>query len=430
MARKMAKTTKRRQAKKPAVKKPRQAPARGKTAPSKSKAAGKKPAKVAAPKKSSTIAAEGVVSIRMYRGLLGDFFLVKHKAGDSIFTMLIDCGVLQCIGSAQSKPSTSRGKERIKAGVADLMQDTGGKLDLVVATHEHYDHLSGFILANDAFKSLKIGKVWMAWTEDRADALANGYRSKKNKALTALAALSQSSSLASSDAMQTVSNLLQFYGGPGAIQNGAMGVAGKATGAELPGNASCEAVLDWLRNKAGAANVSFLKPGQALHWGINGAFRAYVLGPPRDDAKLRQLDPSKGEQREVYLARGEDVETASGLAAIHGDRAGDGRLEDQPFARLYWRSYKGLHGGNIELKGVKPANHPIVKLYETTQPSSARIDGEWLDSVEGLALKIDGDVNNTSLALALEVTQTRVLLFPADAQVGRASCRERVFVGV
>ena len=34
------------------------------------------------------------------------------------------------------------------------------------------------------------------------------------------------------------------------------------------------------------------------------------------------------------------------------------------------------------------------------------------------ALKIDNDVNNTSLALALELADKRVLLFPGDAQVG------------
>src|SRR5262245_29768461 len=37
---------------------------------------------------------------------------------------------------------------------------------------------------------------------------------------------------------------------------------------------------------------------------------------------------------------------------------------------------------------------------------------------EDLALKIDGDVNNTSLALALELADKKVLLFPGDAQVG------------
>jgi len=39
----------------------------------------------------------GTVSIRMYRGLLGDSSLVRHAAGGRAFKMLIDCGVLQRI---------------------------------------------------------------------------------------------------------------------------------------------------------------------------------------------------------------------------------------------------------------------------------------------------------------------------------------------
>ncbi|WP_334410103.1 hypothetical protein [Bradyrhizobium sp. AZCC 1721] len=113
--------------------------------------------------------------------MLGDFFFVKHVVGADTFKMLIDCGVLQCIGTKASKPTTSLGKERIIAGAADFMKDCGGALDLVVATHEHYDHLSGFILANDTFRSLKIAKVWMAWTEDRTDEVANGYRKQEEQ---------------------------------------------------------------------------------------------------------------------------------------------------------------------------------------------------------------------------------------------------------
>ena len=76
------------------------------------------------------------------------------------------------------------------------MTETGGDVDLVVATHEHYDHLSGFILASEEFKNFKIGKVWMAWTEDRADKIANGYRNKTKKALAALAGLALNPALA------------------------------------------------------------------------------------------------------------------------------------------------------------------------------------------------------------------------------------------
>jgi hypothetical protein len=359
----------------------------------------------------------GKVSVRMYRGLLGDFFLVRHTSGNNQFKMLIDCGVLQCIGTAQAKPSTSRGKQRIVAGVADFMRETGGQLDLVVATHEHYDHLSGFMLANDAFKDLKIGKVWMAWTEDRTDKLANSYRSKNKKALTALAALTQNPALAASDEMETVRNLLQFYGDIESMRSSALGMAKPTNGSKLSGNASCEAVLEWLRQKAGASNVSFLKPGEVVRWGVNDAFRAYVLGPPREDEFLRKLDPSPGAQREVYLARPEDVETVWGLAAIHGYLNGSADEAEQPFTPPYRRPY---HDGDKRhaKKRVKSPDDLIVRLYRSKQDFDRSIDQEWLGSAENLALKIDGDVNNTSLALALELADRRVLLFPGDAQVG------------
>jgi hypothetical protein len=362
----------------------------------------------------------GTVSIRMYRGLLGDFFFVKHTVGANAFKMLIDCGVLQCIGSKANKPVTSLGKERIIAGADDFMKACGGELDLVVATHEHYDHLSGFILANDIFKPLKIAKVWMAWTEDRSDKVANGYRNKKNKAFAALSALARSPALAaSSDEMKTVTNLLQFYGGLDPMVGDGMGVARQKGGADLAGNASCEAVLEWLRNRAGPGNVAFLKPGEVARWGVADAFRAYVLGPPREDPKkLRQLDPSKGTAREVYLARGEDVETVVGLAAFHGDSAGPARLEDQPFVPLHWCPY-GPNGKRLKKVAAKrQPNAQVAAIYAKGDAKYRRIDTDWLGSAENLALKIDGDVNNTSLALGLELTDSRVLLFPGDAQVG------------
>lgn len=48
-----------------------------------------------------------------------------------------------------------------------------------------------------------------------------------------------------------------------------------------------------------------------------------------------------------------------------------------------------------------------------------RIDTDWLQSAEHLALKLDSATNNTSLVLAIELVDSgKVLLFPGDAQVG------------
>src|SRR5208282_1512747 len=48
-----------------------------------------------------------------------------------------------------------------------------------------------------------------------------------------------------------------------------------------------------------------------------------------------------------------------------------------------------------------------------------KIDMDWLSAAADLALQLDNDTNNTSLALAIELLDTgEVLLFPGDAQVG------------
>ena len=47
-----------------------------------------------------------------------------------------------------------------------------------------------------------------------------------------------------------------------------------------------------------------------------------------------------------------------------------------------------------------------------------RIQGEWMAGAGEFALQLDSDTNNTSLALAFELPDGRVLLFPGDAQVG------------
>src|SRR4029077_1544204 len=83
------------------------------------------------------------VRVRMYRQGLGDCFLLSFGK-DSSFTeaahVLIDCGTL----------GATTTKVKIKDVVADIALTTKNKttakseLALLVATHEHQDHLSGF----------------------------------------------------------------------------------------------------------------------------------------------------------------------------------------------------------------------------------------------------------------------------------------------
>jgi hypothetical protein len=96
--------------------------------------------------------------IRAYNVGLGDCIYCRIPKARSVggtvddFHILIDCGSLSGIG-------------RLQAAVAHLQTvlpaAPGGKkrLDLLVATHEHKDHILGFGL--DAFEDLAIGQIWM-----------------------------------------------------------------------------------------------------------------------------------------------------------------------------------------------------------------------------------------------------------------------------
>lgn len=382
------------------------------------------------------------VAVRMYRGILGDCFLLTHVYQGQVYRALIDCGVLQCIGSSGSKPKTKEGTERIVDVVRDLHASTGGKLDLVIATHEHYDHLSGFILAHDLFKQFEIGALWTAWTEDRKDPLANEIRAKRSKGLEALAALVQPgtrdrpSALVPmpnlsrankkqkealeeareriTDRIKTIADLLQFYG---EVEPWEPDLA--AAKRERPPYdpekkpRSCENVLQWLAHRVGEDKVTPLEPGMQVRFGVEGRLTANVLGPPRLRSRLLKMDPTKGAS-EVYLVAQDDVTALSSTLKFQADDGAGSRptrapVEELPFASRF------LDRPDLS---ESPASKDIRKLYEDPQSASRRIDGEWTASAEALALKIDGDVNNTSLALAIEVEGGDVLLFPADAQVG------------
>lgn len=116
--------------------------------------------------------------VRMYRQGLGDCFLISLKrsqGGD--YKILIDCGVI--LGTPDAAT--------VMTNVVDnIVATTDGAIDLLVATHEHWDHVSGFIQASSSFERLTVGEVWLAWTEDPDDPLAKKLGKERRDALAAL----------------------------------------------------------------------------------------------------------------------------------------------------------------------------------------------------------------------------------------------------
>ena len=115
------------------------------------------------------------VRIRMYRQGLGDCFLLSFpKAGGNYTHVMIDCGVVL---------GTSQPEAVMKKIAQDIEKETGGTLDVLVITHEHWDHLSGFDSnqARSVFEEITVNQLWLAWTEEEGNPLADQLRNEREK---------------------------------------------------------------------------------------------------------------------------------------------------------------------------------------------------------------------------------------------------------
>ncbi|MBP6812003.1 MAG: hypothetical protein KA138_10815 [Saprospiraceae bacterium] len=96
--------------------------------------------------------------IRLYNVGLGDCIYVRIPADSPAtndFHILIDCG------SLGEKVLLENALKDLETKMLPSVGNTGKKrLDLLVATHPHKDHIIGF--DPDAFKNIQIGQVWLS----------------------------------------------------------------------------------------------------------------------------------------------------------------------------------------------------------------------------------------------------------------------------
>ena len=104
--------------------------------------------------------AVGAVCVRFYCQGIGDCHLLRfEKPVGGFFWVLIDCGV---------HSSVQKGTQTIQ-DIVDNIATLTRRLDVIVLTHEHWDHNSGFLSARDTFKQFEVGEIWLGWTENAAD---------------------------------------------------------------------------------------------------------------------------------------------------------------------------------------------------------------------------------------------------------------------
>jgi hypothetical protein len=340
----------------------------------------------------------GEVKVRMYRQGLGDCFLLAFPGAERPSYVLIDCGLV----------TSAPNREKIRQAAADIREVTGGRLDLLVVTHEHWDHVSGFLEALDEFAQMTIENLWLAWTEDETQELARKILAERSLRFADVrAAVDRARGQAG---MAHVRGLLDFFGEPQAL--GAAG-GGRAT----------TAALDQAR-KLSKTPPRYCYPKEELKVPGAQGVRVYVLGPPLSQEKMEQVNPTAAGHETYTEADGPALtaRTSFLMAARYGGTTTALDLQDQDLFDLSFpfdRSHR-LSEEEAKADSFFQQNYGFQAAEATKQgPEWRRIDDDWLEAAEDLALRLDRLTNNTSLALAFELVNSRkVLLFPADAQVG------------
>ena len=110
------------------------------------------------------------IRVRMYRTGIGECFLLTFPRLGVPSHMLINCGMLM---------GTPGAEERMRNVARDIQNETSGGLDVLVATHPHWDKVSGFVQAKSVFDDMSVGQVWLGWTEDPNDPQAEMLRRKR-----------------------------------------------------------------------------------------------------------------------------------------------------------------------------------------------------------------------------------------------------------
>jgi beta-lactamase superfamily II metal-dependent hydrolase len=351
--------------------------------------------------------------VRMYCAGFGDCFLLAFtgRVGKPVYVW-IDCGALP----HDSMPGGAKTWfTRILESIQRTVGDQGVRL--LVVTHKHSDHLSGFYDAQDVFKKIDVREIWMPWTDDPGDRTALRLAARERDLLRVAqkaadhfgqARRRDDAHLASMTA--GLDSLLQFSGSLAAVG--------------VPTDSLQKTVQD-------KRTPQYLKASLTPRT-LDGApgLRIHVLGPPEAGKLLKKMDPSGGEKREVYLSglalnSTLALDVAMGLddpaSAIDQDR--EVAELSFPFASDLQRPAEKIHQPESGAETRRSLLRELLKTFggESTDPRSSwrSIDFDWLRPAVAMALKADGFRNNTSLALAFELGEGGpVLLFPGDAQVG------------
>jgi beta-lactamase superfamily II metal-dependent hydrolase len=367
------------------------------------------------------------VTVRMYCMGTGDCFLVKFRSGKKeIFTMMIDCG--SCRG----------GQQDFTPYVQDLAGSLANKtIDLLVITHEHNDHVNGFDKCYDIFKGLTIKEAWFAWTEDPTDSTgaAAVLKQQQQKMRTglrnAIDALDSNRKAFLKDKTHNAyripleDNHAAFLMGLDTLASINLSDVPQDDKPSLPGMRKIKELLTAKKTK-----IRYLSPGTSFDLPHLPGLTFHVLGPPANRDAIFGDGKAGADVYNKNLALNDSSLPVNAFIGLTGDIT----RNDLPFASVYideppasevTPSSRAILPPNAASQAetaaapVGKGSGSVISAYYDPSCDWRRIDNDWLNSAGALALRLNSHINNTSLVLAIEFTNTnKVILFPGDAEFG------------
>jgi hypothetical protein len=320
----------------------------------------------------------------MYNVGFGDCFLLTFHAADRDRHVLIDYG-------STAAPRSKRAKTDFMSPIAqDIANVCGGTLDILVATHRHRDHISGFSTegadTGSVIAKLNPAHVIQPWTEDpdaatdaKAATVPPADTSKANKTAHFVASLNDMHRVATTVTERIAGRKL---------------IAGSETIRQLSfvgeNNLQNLSAVKNLIAMGKKTKAHFVNAGMTFNGLIPGV-KITVLGPPtlkQSEAirKQRSQDPDEFWQFRSFWAS-QRIASISTVEAKLGSR--------------WFAQHKTL---------PKASRSPNMRWFIA---QSQKIHaGQMLQIVRDL----DGVMNNTSVILLFE-TGDQKLLFPGDAQI-------------
>jgi beta-lactamase superfamily II metal-dependent hydrolase len=297
--------------------------------------------------------------------------------------MLVDCGVHS--HGRVKVDGVSRPIGFVVDAIIDHLRSVSPeerpRLDVVVATHHHADHISGFAL--EAWQEVDVAEVWVPFVEDRSDADAHRIRMGLQEAAGTLRSIVESThgldSNRWSPELRLVHGLATNALGNADAADRLLGRNGRRF-ARDPANVRVR-YLPASSDADAGSDVDFIDiPVEGAH--------VRVIGPSRDPQQLKRMDPPVA---------------VSWLALAHQER---------------------------HTQGLGELFDPVFRVSD--DEAKLRLGRQTLAARNGLRLKqlahetedllaasslLERSVNNTSVAFVLDVSGAR-FLFVGDSQQG------------